>query len=137
MQTTLPITISFDFDGTLAESEELQEYCKKIIAVGHTVKILTRRYGPDSDFKDDEHTYVYFVAKELGIKIENVHFSNRKWKYEKINDLQIQAHIDDDDMDIRYIKTFTKCATIPFNQVHDWKKNLDDILSEKFITFEQ
>lgn len=126
------ITFSFDFDGTLNDSEGLQRYCAHLVKNGHTVKILTRRYGPEANYKEDEHTYVYYLASELGVQKENVHFTNRKLKYEFVDQLGIQAHIDDDVMDCRYIKMETKCFPILFSEAHNWQEQMNVIVDGKF-----
>jgi hypothetical protein len=134
MTETNKFTFSFDFDDTLGASEELQQFCRQFIEQGHNVKILTRRYEQGAT-KEDEHTWVYLLAKELGVKTENVHFTNRKWKYEFVDKLGINFHIDDDFNDYYYILNQTKCVPILFKdpaqfQV-DWKNVLQNMLLGK------
>jgi len=127
-------TFSFDFDGTLGESEELQNFCKQFIAQGHNVKIVTRRYEQGTS-NEDEHTWVFLLAKELGISSENIHFTNRKWKYEFMDKLGIDFHIDDDFNDYYYILNQTKCVPILFKDPElfnvKWKETLQNMLVGK------
>ncbi len=51
-----------------------------------------------------ENRVVYDVAEMLGINPENIHFTNREWKFNKINELGIEYHIDDDMTDIIILK---------------------------------
>ena len=128
-------TFSFDFDDTLGKSEILQEYCKKFLDQGHTVKILTRRYAKGIT-KEDEHTWVYLLAKELNIPSEHIHFTNRKLKYEFIDNLGINFHIDDDFNDYYYILNYTKCVPILFVEADNkygaaninWQNTMDNLL---------
>lgn len=129
------ITFSFDFDGTLGESLELQEFCKKFIAHGIEVKILTRRFEPGF-YQEDEHSWVYALAKELGIKHENIHFTNRKYKYEFVDKLGIHYHIDDDFNDYYYILNHSKCVPILFKDPAlfetNWEKTLQNMLAGNY-----
>lgn len=109
--------ISFDVDGTLRDDffgnvnprkYSVQELAKRLIADGHDVLIVTRRYqaGPD-----DEHTVVYDLAEKIGISVENVHFTNREWKFIKLHELGVDFHIDDDEADILNIKLYNPTTT--------------------------
>jgi hypothetical protein len=56
--------------------------------------IVTQRYGlahPMSEASD-----VYEMAKRIGIKPENVHFTNRADKWPIVKSLNSVMHIDDD-----------------------------------------
>jgi hypothetical protein len=109
--------ISFDVDGTLRDDffgnvnpykNSVQELAKRLIADGHDVLIVTRRY---KDGRIDEHTVVYELAEKIGISIENVHFTNREWKYIKLHELGVDFHIDDDDTDVLNIKLYNPITT--------------------------
>ena len=109
--------ISFDFDGTISRhfggqpnpfEDDVRNIIKRLINDGHDVHIITRRYGNPMMI---ENRIVYEVAEILGINPENIHFTNREWKYNKINELGIEYHIDDDMTDIDYIKNNCKNTT--------------------------
>ena len=106
--------ISFDYDGTLCHIEEIQEFCKNLCDEGiHSIFIITRRISPEN-FKPeygDEHTEVFELAKNLGIPKENVNFTNRSYKVDKIIELNIDLHIDDDRLEGVYIRNKTKVCT--------------------------
>ena len=106
--------ISFDFDGTISRhfdgqpnpfENDVRNMVKHLINEGYDVYIITRRY---SNPMMSENRVVYDVAEMLGINPVNIHFTNREWKYEKINELGIEYHIDDDMTDIHYIKEYCK-----------------------------
>lgn len=103
--------ISFDFDGTLHhpfgcestgernnQMSTIQKYARRYISEGHQVFIITKRYGPENKNLGlrYEHLLVQELAFKLGIGIDNVHFTNREMKTEKILNLGIDMHFDDD-----------------------------------------
>lgn len=102
--------ISVDFDGTLSRhfngmsnpyEQDVQNIVKRLINDGHDVHIITRRY---SNQMLRENRIVYEIAFSLGIHPDNIHFTNRSWKWEKINELGVEYHMDDDKTDIIYIE---------------------------------
>lgn len=109
--------ISFDVDGTLRDDffgnvnpyqDSVQELAKRLIADGHNVLIVTKRYQAG---RIDEHTVVYELAEKIGISVENVHFTNREWKFIKLHELGVDFHIDDDDTDVLNIKLYNPITT--------------------------
>jgi hypothetical protein len=103
--------ISFDYDGTTDDhffgnintlKEKIQELIVTFIEEGHEVNIVTRRYGEGTE----EHVKVFETAEKLGIPKENVYFTNRSWKFHKLNELKVDYHIDDDETDIFNIKMY-------------------------------
>ena len=99
--------ISFDFDGTLSQ-EKIQTLAKNKIADGNDVYIITKR----SAGKD-----VMDVAESIGIKPENVIFTNHKPKWSFIKDLGINTHYDNVNDEANEIeqKTDAKVITVPSN----------------------
>lgn len=103
--------ISFDFDGTLGHVPYIQNICKCLLIDPHNeVHIVTRRYGKLHPVEGDEVTPVLGVAKKLGIKLENVHFTNRQYKVNKLIEIGADIHYDDDFTEIKLIRElFPKC----------------------------
>lgn len=106
--------ITFDFDGTLADhfngdanthQKATCDWVKRMRRRGYEIHIVTRRYGPDNSALGamDEHIPVLKKAKQLGIPEERVHFTARKWKYEKLRELGTCLHIDDDTAELFWI----------------------------------
>jgi DNA-directed RNA polymerase specialized sigma subunit len=149
---------SFDVDGTLRdhfgdvhknpEKEKVREYAKKLIKAGFRVLIITRRFGPDKAqfaMKGDEHTEVYDIADEIGVKREDIHFTDREWKYKKLIDLGVNFHLDDDTNEISILhlvnygrekKCMPICITKDANDSkEEWYKVIDKIIENpnKFI----
>jgi len=115
--------ISFDFDGTINDhfdeslnpfKVDVQNMIKHLVNEGYDVHIITRRY---LDPKFSESQIVFDIANDLGIKNENIHFTDRMWKFNMINDLGINFHIDDDESDIKFIGLHCKdCVGFHLNK---------------------
>lgn len=112
------IKISFDYDGSLGHVDYLQELCLRLLTDGYNdVHIITRRFGtilPPEKAQygidgPDEFSEVLELADKLGVKRENVHFTNRQMKFETIKSLGINIHYDDDYEDLRLIRIHTNC----------------------------
>lgn len=87
--------ISFDFDLTLSLTK-IQKIADALIKTGeHELFIITKRdlYSYD-DIND--------VAEKLGIT--NIFYCNGKLKYQAIDNLKIDMHFDDDDIEIQAIR---------------------------------
>ncbi len=117
---------SFDFDGTLLDSSKLQHYCQEMLKSGIEVYIITRRFDLEYVIKEAEE--VYEMGEKLGIKKENIFFTNRAYKYEFIKKLEIDYHIDDDYNDVYYIKTWTKSKCILFIEQENWEEQIQNLL---------
>lgn len=94
--------VSFDFDSTL-EFQTIQDYAKKLMEEGIEVHIVTTRWEDPSKypFKGANHDDLFKVIKDLGIKKENVHFTNMNWKWRFfIDNPDFIWHLDDNDEEI-------------------------------------
>lgn len=86
-------TLDDDFDGTLNEQKiEIQNICKELIEQGKNVCIITKRY--DHITFPGESDKVYKLANQLGVK--DVYFTNRELKHNKVKELGIQVHFEND-----------------------------------------
>ena len=90
--------ISIDYDDTLS-TDRGKKLAKQLIGMGHDLYIVTRRQSSDS-------AEVYRVADLLGIDKDKVKFTNGKLKWETIKRLGIQKHIDNNEDELKAIKTF-------------------------------
>jgi hydroxymethylpyrimidine pyrophosphatase-like HAD family hydrolase len=112
--------ISFDFDGTIQDhfggkeynqfKFKVQDLIKRLIEEGYDVHIVTRRFSPEWPEQGlmHEHVFVYETATELGVNHANVHFTNRSWKWQTLEDLGVHFHLDDDKEDIFHINMYCK-----------------------------
>lgn len=91
--------VSFDFDNTLSK-ESVQKYAANLIAIGIEVHIVTSRY----EFYYCNNNDLYEVADRLGIKRENIHFTNMRNKCDFFQENpDFIFHLDDDSIEIDFI----------------------------------
>ena len=101
------MNISFDYDGTLIHIHHLVE---KFQLSGDSVFIVTSRN------QNKEHKELYDDADRLGIKRENIHFTNNEIKLPTIEKLNIQLHFDDDYVEVDEINRYaTNCIALLVN----------------------
>lgn len=106
------MNISLDFDGTMRHVHTLAE---RFIAFGDTVFIVTSR------LESRDNSVVFEWADELGIKRENVHFTNQQLKLDKLHELNIDVHFDDDLIEVDEINTNSeRCRAILVNFKHSY-----------------
>lgn len=99
--------VTFDFDGTLGNLAYIQKLAMVLLKdPNNEVHIVTRRYGFFHPEVGDEMTRVYAMAKSLGIDRDNVHFTNREYKYKMLTELKADVHYDDDPADVARIRRY-------------------------------
>ena len=106
--------VSFDFDETLDKSH-VQKYAKTLIEKGVDVHIVTSRMSDDKMFPIiGWNTDLYEVANAIGIKRENIHFTNGSWKYEFFfKNSDFLWHLDNDfDEIVKLKKTSVKPVSV-------------------------
>jgi len=109
--------VSFDFDSTLSRPY-IQKYAKELLEKGFEVWIVTsrNRYILDKGLIGQPHfdnQDLFSIAKEIGIKRENIHFTDHQLKadfFEKNGDFLF--HLDDDYLEIKFINRETKVKGI-------------------------
>lgn len=99
--------VSFDYDETLTTSKG-QQMALNEIKKGNEVLILTARQERDS-------APVYAMAEKLGIKKENVHFTNGQDKWKFVLRYNINKHVDNSQEQIDKIKKFTSAEGVLLN----------------------
>lgn len=84
-------TLDDDFDGTLnTQKDEIREICRQLITHGKKVYIITKRLGPNHN----ESKKVIDLSKQL--LINNIYFTNRELKTDKIRELSVEVHFEND-----------------------------------------
>lgn len=132
--------ISFDFDGTLEndfdgtlnlQKIEIQQLAKKYVSEGHTVFIITKRYGPEmaNQGLKNEHKKVLILAQILGIPLQNCIFTNREFKNNMIVNQKIDMHFENSEYEVQLIdktcfKSGHKCLTLHIESA-GWRDILD------------
>ena len=107
--------ISFDFDGTIwdefdrtpnNQKDEIGNICKSYIRNNHDVFIVTKRWGPNNRDKGlkNECDIVYHIGQSLGIKIENIIFTDREWKIDTLKKLNIDTHFENAEIEVKMIQ---------------------------------
>ncbi len=100
--------VSLDFDGTIEDEfdgsvnkqkEEIQDICKQLLKNNCNVFIITKRFG----LLHPETYIVYKVANDLGVKRENVYFTDREMKDKKISELNIDVHFENSEYEVNLI----------------------------------
>ena len=87
--------ISFDYDGTLS-TEKGKKLAKKLISEGNTLYIISARQDKQG---------MISTAKEVGIPVGRVYATgSNKAKIEKVNELGIDTHYDNNPSIINALK---------------------------------
>lgn len=100
--------ISLDFDSTLSENK-VQKMAMWLISQGFEVWIVTSRTSTEVAieknlwWKFQENEDLFKIADKVGIKKENIHFTNYGLKSEFLEDKDFILHLDDDDIELREI----------------------------------
>jgi hypothetical protein len=112
--------VSFDFDSTLS-LDVVQKLAKNIIDEGHEVWIVTSRFEySDSSGNKVNNDDLFETAIELNIFKEQIHFCNMSDKYEFLKDKNFLWHLDDDDIELQFIRNYTNVLPIHRRGGNDW-----------------
>ena len=115
-------TISFDFDGCLSRTD-VQEFAKQLKKHGHRILIITNRYS------NRDNSYVYDVAKSVGIKEHHIWFCDMLGKNRFIRPgMQIDVHLDDDWIECDLIEEDCGVKCIRMFGNPNWKEELLEII---------
>jgi hypothetical protein len=126
--------VSFDFDGTLSELH-VQKYARELIERGIEVWVVTSRFENAEKYKeffgtftlDYDHNDLWEVVNDLGIQLENIHFTNMQPKSEFLKDRGFIWHLDDDYIENREIPKLVKIPSINVkkNYKHKCERHLN------------
>ena len=131
--------VSFDFDGTLSR-KDVQELAKELIRSGYEVWIVTSRIATEPALAkgwwwiERQNQELYDVAEIVGIKRENIVFTEFVDKIEFLKGKEFIFHIDDDvDELMAILKSKDSCKTVNvehFEWLETCKKILQDNLEK-------
>ena len=121
------IKVSFDFDSTLSRID-VQEYAKTLIDKGIDVCICTSRLEPSKAPNKEWNDDLFLVADRLGIKRSNIIFCNYENKSIFLKDKGFLFHIDDDNIELSFIKTDTEVIPIYLSRNKQWREHCDNAL---------
>lgn len=114
--------VSFDFDSCLTE-EIIQKVAKIFLMTGTEVFIITSRNNKSFENNID----LFNLAHILGIKEENIHFTNSEVKWKKVLELDINLHFDDMEHEVHLINANGGCALLYNFDVEMTKWLFDDM----------
>ena len=104
------LTISMDFDGVLTELP-MRNLAKALLEANIEVFVTTSRSNETEGLKL-YHTDLFAVTDSLGIKRENITFTNYNKKYSYVKDFTI--HVDDSEEEIALINDYPIGKAIGF-----------------------
>lgn len=102
--------ITIDYDDTLTRPN-IQELAKKLVN-RHEVYILTSRWDSlyrKADKRLHSNDDIYETAEKVGIKPQNVVFTNQASKLEHIHRGRVGLHIDDNEAELKNISALSQC----------------------------
>lgn len=119
--------VSFDFDSTLSRLD-VQDYAKLLINKGVDVWICTSRLEPSKAPNKEWNDDLFLVADRLDIKRSNIIFCNYENKSVFLKDKGFLFHIDDDDIELSFIKTDTDVIPIYLSGNKQWREHCDNAI---------
>jgi hypothetical protein len=120
--------VSFDFDNTLSR-KDVQQYAKELINLGLDVWICTSRVCYLDTGYEHLNNDLFNVALDVGIKPENIIFTNMSSKHNKCKEHVFLWHLDDDTIDIEFIEEGSKTIGVNVNE-KDWKDKCNKLINE-------
>jgi hypothetical protein len=126
--------ISFDFDSTLSRTD-VQEFAKSLISEGFDVWIVTSRF--DDNTAEEKNWWwikknnkeLYDIAESCGIKKENIIFTQMIDKIEFLKDKGFLFHLDDDELEIEFIKESGDSCEGIWVELKDWKEKCKKMIA--------
>jgi hypothetical protein len=127
--------VSFDFDSTL-DKPSIQAFAKQLVNLGFDVWIVTTRLdnhqAPSTRWNDD----LFMVANDVGIKLDNIHWTNGADKWIFLKTKNFEFHIDDDWYELKNIqKNIKGTKAISSFGNPKWKSKCIKALNMKMIDF--
>ena len=117
--------VSFDFDSTLSR-DDVQRYAKVLIDRGVEVWVCTSRCttenAPNKQWNDD----LFKVSDGLGIPRERIIFTGYANKSEFLKDKGFKWHIDDDNIELSFIRSDTDIIPIFLFGNENWKEECEE-----------
>lgn len=125
--------VSFDFDGTLSR-KDVQNFAKGLVESGYDVWIVTSRIATEPALAKGWHWIerqnqeLYDVAERVGIKIDNIIFTEFVDKIEFLKDKDFIFHIDDDVNElIAILNSKDNCKVVNVDHF-EWLETCKEIL---------
>lgn len=120
--------VSFDFDSTLS-TRPVQVYASNLIKRGFEVWIVTSRLEPSKAPRPNYNDDLFEIANLVGIK--NIKFTNFENKSEFLKDKGFIFHLDDDVIELSFVKTDTDVTPVSYFKNPNWKKECENAIENK------
>ena len=120
--------VSFDFDSTLSRPD-VELYAKELVERGIEVWIVTSRLGFGKEPNPTWNDEVFEAAKRVGIKKEHIFFTCMANKSEFLDGKGFVFHLDDDNIELSFIRTDTDVAPIFLYHNKFWRMDCENALS--------
>ena len=120
--------VSFDFDGTLSKNK-IQKYAKMLVNAGVECWIVTSRMGFGKEPRPDWNEDLFEIAREIGIPKSQIHFCCMDNKANFLNGKGFIWHLDDDLIELSFIKTDTDVKPIYLFGNKFWRNDCENALS--------
>ncbi len=120
--------VSFDFDSTLTV-DTVKDLAKTLVEEEHEVWIVTSRHEiQDLSGNKVNNDDLFEIVNEIGIKKECIKFTCGKNKSEFLKDKGFLWHLDDDIIELSFIRTNTNVFPIWRWHGNDWKNQCKDLI---------
>lgn len=116
--------VSFDYDGTFSQ-RKVQDYAKELIKRGVDVWLVTAR--PDDDNPNNwDNTEIYLAAREVGIPIEKIVFTNLRPKATYFKNNVFIWHLDDSEFELLTMRPYVKGIDVIRDK--NWRIKCDSLI---------
>ncbi len=120
--------VSFDFDSTLTVNV-VEQFAKRLVKEGHEVWIVTSRHEfADLSGNKVNNTELFELVNECGILKNHIHFTCSKNKSEFLKDKGFLWHLDDDVIELSFIRTDTDVFPIWRRSGNEWWNQCRDLI---------
>ena len=118
------IKVSFDFDNTLSR-KDVQEYAIELINRKVDVWVCTSRTSDPYKLNNDD---LFKIADEIGISRSSIIFTGYENKSDHLNDKEFLWHLDDDVIELSFIKTDSDVVPVSIYKNENWKLECESYL---------
>lgn len=124
--------VSFDFDGTLTKPA-VRLYVKTLIEKGIEVHITTSRNSNEVQKNNNWNDDLFEIADECGIKKENITFCCMANKSEFLIKKNFIFHLDDDLIELSFIRTDTEVIPISVFGNNNWRLECEEAIEKNIL----
>lgn len=134
MLKNLSKIVTFDYDHTISNRLEVQEYCKELIGRGLDVWIVTARYDDLQKHRyptNPTNECLYKILDEIGLPKHKVRFMCMESKHTYLEHTYVLWHLDDDTIELENINMYCKTIGIDVTKPN-WKDECEKLLKDRY-----